>query len=51
MEYDHQCVCGHREKDHLQVPEHVRAKRRRPCNVCSCKDYKGTNIVSLEKGE
>ena len=42
MEYDHQCVCGHREKDHDQG---------RVCSVCDCGSYTATNIVKLEKSD
>lgn len=55
MEYDHQCICGHREKDHAPGPQSSDAdlgRQNRPCNVCNdCEDYKGTNIISTEKSE
>jgi hypothetical protein len=54
MEYDHQCVCGHREKNHAPAsgdnPESK--EQNRLCNVCDdCMGFKATNIVSNEKSE
>lgn len=48
MEYDHKCICGHREKDHAPAGS---AEQSGPCSVCDCGGFRATNVISSEKSE